>query len=115
MMLHDTLAELGIAVLGPVASVAKALALMEREADAIDEAVLDIDLGTENAYPIGDALAARGVPFLFLTGYGAAGVENRHQGVPVLTKPVDAGMLARTIEKITGNRPKRPATADQKV
>jgi DNA-binding response OmpR family regulator len=104
MALKDTLLDLGFAVLGPVGSVAKAQALIEREGSTIGCAVLDIDLGTETAYPIADALALRGVPFLFLTGYGAAGVEDRYRSVPLLVKPARAEALASLMGTIMGRR-----------
>lgn len=112
MMLQDMLAGLGMVVLGPVASVAKALVLIESDPGPIDLAVLDVDLGTETAYPIGDALAARGLPFVFLTGYGAAAIEDHHRAVPVLTKPVDLAALARMIERITSGQRTGFAAAD---
>ena len=37
-----------------------------------DAAVLDVNLGGEHIDAVADALEARGVPILFLTGYGAA-------------------------------------------
>lgn len=62
----DILAGAGAEVVGPVPDVSRALALLDgRE---VDVAVLDISLGGETAEPIADVLAARGVPFLFLTG-----------------------------------------------
>jgi hypothetical protein len=41
---------------------------MAREAD-LDLAVLDIDLAGEATYPVADVLRARGIPFVFATGY----------------------------------------------
>ena len=99
MMLEDMLADLGITVVGPVGSVPAALALVAAEGDALDGAVLDVNLGTAKAYPIADALTARGVPAVFLTGYGPAGIDARYSGVPVLTKPVEATRLERVLEQ----------------
>jgi hypothetical protein len=39
------------------------------DAEAIDVTVLDVNLNGQMSYPIADALAARGVPFVFSTGY----------------------------------------------
>ena len=38
------------------------------DAEAIDAAVLDINLNGQKNYPVADALAARRVPFVFSTG-----------------------------------------------
>ena len=56
--------------------------------DGVDAAVLDMNLDGEPADPIADVLASRGVPFLFLTGYGSGSTEGRHAGRPTLGKPL---------------------------
>ena len=38
-------------------------------------------------------LMARGVPFLFMTGYGSASIDPRFADVPVLQKPIEAKTL----------------------
>ena len=68
MLLKDILVDLGCTVLGPAARVEQALAMIEA-AGALDAAVLDINLNGQKSYPVADALAARGVPFIFATGY----------------------------------------------
>ncbi|HEX6011198.1 MAG TPA: response regulator [Geminicoccaceae bacterium] len=66
-LLEDMLAGLGCAVVGPAARVDQALALLD--AEAIDAALLDVNLNGHKSYPVADALAARGVPFVFSTAY----------------------------------------------
>jgi hypothetical protein len=46
-------------------------------------AVLDVNLDGEMVYPVADAVVARGVPFVFVTGYGAEGVDRRFAQVLV--------------------------------
>ena len=86
----------GAQVLGPVPSVDEALALIAGT-DAIDAAVLDINLQDELVYPVADALQARGVPFLFATGYDPASVPPPHGAVPLCQKPIDPQVVARTL------------------
>ena len=95
MMVEDILAGLGCAVVGPVAKLAKALEVVGTE--PLDGAVVDVNLGGEPAYPLADALAAAGVPFLFLTGYGRSGIDGRYAAVPVLQKPFEPGALERAV------------------
>ena len=85
MLVEDTLADSGVTVLGPVATVAEALALLGQERP--DMAVLDLNLAGETSEPVADALVAMEVPFVVASGYGAAGVPARLAGVPVLAKP----------------------------
>lgn len=57
---------------------------------AIDAALLDVNLGRgETSYPVADALAMRGIPFAFMTGYGSGELIRGHEERPVLPKPVD--------------------------
>ncbi|SDO68954.1 Response regulator receiver domain-containing protein [Methylobacterium phyllostachyos] len=86
----------GAEVLGPVPSVDEALALIADTA-AIDAAVLDINLQDELVFPVADALHARGVPFLFATGYDAAVVPPPHGAVPLCQKPIDPRVVARAL------------------
>jgi CheY-like chemotaxis protein len=84
-LLEDMLAELGHSVVGPVARLKKALEMAQRE--AIDLAILDVNINGEQAYPVAEALAARGIPFVFSTGYGERGLPPQYRGHPTLQKP----------------------------
>jgi CheY-like chemotaxis protein len=96
MLIEDILLDLDCVVIGPVGTVAQALALLHRE--EIDGALLDVNLGGgERSYPVADALAARDVPFVFVTGYGEDGVEGRYAPVTVLQKPFDPRRLERVV------------------
>lgn len=80
--LHDTGAE----VVGMAASVEQALALVEANPD-VDGALVDINLRGVRAYSVADALAGRGVPFVFTTGYSTPMIPERYRHVAVLQKP----------------------------
>jgi CheY-like chemotaxis protein len=103
MALEDMLADLGAIVLGPVSSIAKAAALLRSDSRPVHAAVLDIHLGTEFAYPVAEELTKRGVPFMFLTGYGQAGLEAPYGNVPTLVKPIDQGSLGRMLSELLGS------------
>ena len=45
-------------------------------------ALLDINLRGEPLYPLAEALRARGVPFLFLTGYESLAIPEAWRGAP---------------------------------
>lgn len=70
MEIKGFLEDRGCSVLGPVPSVSRALALFE--AQVPDAAILDLNLKGELATPVAANLAALAVPFVLLTGYGAA-------------------------------------------
>ena len=97
-LLEDMLADLGCAVVGPAARVNQALAMID--AEAIDAAVLDVNLNGQKSYPVADALAARGVPFVFSTGYDKESLPNGYQSLPVLQKPFNRSELGDTLAKL---------------
>jgi CheY-like chemotaxis protein len=63
-----------------------------------DIAVLDINLDGCTSFPVADVLRERGIPFTFITGYGAAGLEPPYDAWSVVKKPFDAAMLKSAIE-----------------
>lgn len=79
----------GAAVLGPVPSVEAALEFLEAN-DAPNGVVLDVNLGGQMAYPVADALVARKVPFLFMTGYDQSSLPERFAAMRRVQKPVEA-------------------------
>jgi CheY-like chemotaxis protein len=91
----------GAEVLGPAASVAEALRLVEVAASdgGLSAAVLDINLGGEAVMPVADRLAALGVPFLFATGYGA-GCDTGGHAAPLLHKPFTPERLITALEAL---------------
>jgi DNA-binding response OmpR family regulator len=98
MLVEDALLEAGFAVVGPAATVREALALLdEGKPQAV---VLDLNLAGETSTPVADELAARGVPYVIATGYGAAGLPPGHHDAPVLAKPYDPGDLVAVLRRL---------------
>jgi CheY-like chemotaxis protein len=94
-LLQDMLTDLGCTVVGPAARIAEALTIIDVE--AIDAAVLDVNLNGELSYPVADALRARGIPFAFSTGYHKASVWDGYREQAVLQKPYQASDLERVL------------------
>lgn len=101
------LARLGAEVVGPLATRDDALARLG-EGEPLDAAVLDINLRGETCYPIADALRARGVPFVFATGYDRAVVPAAYHGVPRWEKPFDPDLLVRALSGLAAESPPPP-------
>jgi PAS domain S-box-containing protein len=86
-------------VVGPLATVNAALDVIANT--VLDGAVLDLNLTGEMAFPVADALAARHIPFVIMTGFNArAVVPARHAGVSCLQKPVTPYIICRELEAI---------------
>lgn len=97
LTLEDMLEELGFVHAGTVSQVNEAIDVIGRE--AIDCALLDVNLGSEKIDPVADLLAARGCPFIFTTGYGRSGIPNAHAKRPVLQKPFRMDDLANILRE----------------
>ncbi len=99
MELEAGLEEAGAVIVGSAALVDEAMALVDLPMDA---AVLDCNLNGASVLPVAQALAARGVPFLFATGYG----ENRGApegfDAPIVRKPYDVAEIAAALAELTG-------------
>jgi PAS domain S-box-containing protein len=91
MMMKDILTELGFSVIGPFSRLAEAMVAAVH--DEIDAGIIDINLGGEFVYPVADVLAARKIPFVFVTGYGVESIDGRFGYVPIVKKPVQRQAL----------------------
>jgi CheY-like chemotaxis protein len=87
LMAEDMLSDMGCDVVGVAGTVERGLAIVNAPEFSVDGAILDVNLGGEKVYPIAEALAVRGVPFIFATGYGVAGILPQYAQVPALAKP----------------------------
>ena len=101
-LIVEQLLECGCEVVGPVGRVAKAVSLAEQE--RLDGALLDINLAGEFSFPVAAALASRGVPFIFLTGYGEQAMPAEFRAAPRLAKPFDMDELVRGVSAMVSSR-----------
>lgn len=67
MYLKDELERVGATVVGPVAHLADGMRCYETASD-IDAAILDVDLGKHDVFPLARRLVCDGVPMVFHTG-----------------------------------------------
>ena len=98
MLLEDMLTDLGHEVAAIVPRLKDALVAVERE--TYDLAVLDVHLHGESAFPVAEALIAKGIPFVFATGYGERGLPENYRGRPVLQKPFAKDDLERVLQTL---------------
>jgi CheY-like chemotaxis protein len=102
MLLEDLLTDLGCTVVDIVGTIRDALSRLART--VADGAVLDVNLGGEKVFPVADALVQRGMPFIFATGYGRAGLDERYPSTPVLTKPYSPEALVNVLATFRSRR-----------
>ena len=94
------LSDAGFTVVGPVGSVAHALALIERS--GCEAAVLDINLGDGTAEPIARVLSARATPFVTISGYSREQQPAAFRNAPLVSKPVRPERLVAEVRKCLG-------------
>ncbi len=98
LSLEEDLRRHGCDIVGPFSRMDEARAAAQSE--AIDVALLDINMNGEMAFPVADALAARGIRFMFLSGYGATTFPERYRDAPRVPKPYDPSALIGEIRKL---------------
>jgi PAS domain S-box-containing protein len=92
--LEAGLTEAGAVVVGMAASLEEAQAMTHLD---FDVAVLDANLNGQSVIPVAHALARRGAPFIFATGYGEAGAAPEGFGAPVVRKPYNVRQIATAL------------------
>jgi CheY-like chemotaxis protein len=100
-MMEDWLLELGHFPVGPAHNLAAGLKLAGSD---IDGAIVDVSLGKDNCYPLVEALAARGLPFVLATGHGPDGLEPRYREQATLMKPFDFAAFRRAVDQLIAQR-----------
>lgn len=102
MNLEDMLVELGHNVVAVATRMPEAMTLA---ADSeIDLAILDLNLSGALSFPVAEILRARGVPFLFATGYGLQGLSEEYKNEFMLAKPYGIDELESALNKVTTAR-----------
>lgn len=99
--LCETLADEGATVIGPAPRVDAALELLNR-GPRPSLAVLDVNLQGRMVWPVADVLLARGIPFVFLTGYDPEAFPRAYTHVPRAGKPVQLQELLPLIRSALG-------------
>jgi len=74
------------------ASVADAIRAIDEHAP--DAAILDVNLAGQLVYPVADRLIDRGIPFVFVTGYGRESIDPCYAAIRIIEKPVERQVLA---------------------
>jgi len=98
IMIEDMLADLGCKSVTSATTIDKALALIK--AKVFDVALLDVNLDGNDSHPVGEALSARGVPFVYSTGNTGQNLRDGYSDRPVLRKPYKYEELAAILASV---------------
>jgi CheY-like chemotaxis protein len=91
----------GYEVVGPVGRLSEAMSLATGQ--ALDGALLDIDLGGERSFGVASTLQRRSVPLAFISGYDPIIVPDWHElrAVPFVAKPFANEALVAMVKTFT--------------
>jgi DNA-binding response OmpR family regulator len=99
MMVEDMLADLACEVIGPFARLDQAIEAISQMDEAPDVALLDVNLGRQQSFPLAEILRDKGVPFVFTTGYDDSGIPSEWRDRPALRKPFMLHHMKDALEK----------------
>lgn len=97
--LCSTVEEAGCEVQGPLPTLASATRACEERRP--DLAILDINLGAEEVFPLADKLLAEDVPIIFHSGrYAPDEIQERYPDAVVVQKPCPPTVLIETMQRV---------------
>jgi CheY-like chemotaxis protein len=97
-LIGDLLCGYGCQVVGPAAHVKMANDLATTE--AIDCALLDLNVAGEPVFPTAKILDDRGIPFVFVSGYRRNQLPVSFRDRPMLQKPFSDVQLQQILENV---------------
>lgn len=101
MLLETILEDMGCTPVGPATTVAEGLQMVADPAP-LDAALLDVNVVGQQVFPVAEALRERGVPFVFSTGYGEAGLPDVWRGHPTIQKPFTESAVREALMRAVG-------------
>ena len=101
MLLETILEDMGCETVGPVSNIDEALTLLDGGL-IVDGALLDVNVAGREVFPVAAALKARGVPFVFSTGYGQGGLPDEWRNQATIQKPFTEAAVRDALMKALG-------------
>lgn len=101
MLLETILEDMGAVPVGAVATVDEALEVVAGD-PLLDAALLDVNVAGKLVFPVAEALTAKGIPFVFSTGYGEGGLPEQWRGQATIQKPFTEDVVRAALFKALG-------------
>jgi CheY-like chemotaxis protein len=96
--LQDALEQMGFTSFESAGGIQESITLIHKH--AFDFAFVDVNLRGVKSFEIAEFLQERDIPFVFVTGYGRAGLDGQFEDIDVLTKPVSQTELRQTLRVV---------------
>src|SRR5262245_51542544 len=101
-LIEMILGDAACSIVGPVATLERALEIIERE--SCDAALLDVHINGHVVYAVADLLSARGIPFVLVSGFAQKQLPLRYRHCPYIAKPFTPDTVLTLLdEAIAGN------------
>lgn len=101
MLLQTILEDMECVPIGPASNIDEGEA-MARDTEELDAALLDVNVAGRQVFPVAEVLKARGVPFVFSTGYGEGGLPEEWRGAVTIQKPFTEATIRDALMKAMG-------------
>jgi CheY-like chemotaxis protein len=101
-LIEMILGEAGCSIVGSVATLERALEIIERE--PIDAALLDVHVNGHDVYAVADVLSARGIPFVLVSGFARKQLPPRYRDCPYVAKPFAPDTILTVLDQAVAGR-----------
>jgi CheY-like chemotaxis protein len=99
-LIESILRKGGWSVVGPVATLERALETIERE--RLDAALLDVRINGRDVYAVADVLMRRRIPFVFVSGFTRKQVPPGYRDCAYIAKPFTPDAILALLEEVVG-------------
>src|SRR5262249_23611105 len=99
-LIESILRKGGWSVVGPVATLERALETIERE--RLDAALLDVRINGRDVYAVADVLMGRGIPFIFVSGFARKQMPPGYRDCAHIAKPFTPDAILARLEEVVG-------------
>jgi CheY-like chemotaxis protein len=101
-LIEMIIGDAGCSIVGPVATLERALEIIERE--PLDAALLDVRVNDHDVYAVADALSTRGIPFIFVSGFARKQLPPRYGHCAYIAKPFSQDAILTLLDEVVAGR-----------
>ena len=101
-LIETILGEAGYSIVGPVATLERALATIERE--RLDAALLDVRINGHDAFAVADVLMARRIPFIFVSGFTRKHMPPGYRHCAYIAKTFTPDAILGRLDEVVGRK-----------